>query len=187
MGARSKLGIGLVVAGSMAFAPPAASGEERTCTGTIGATTLDNVRVPQNGKCVLKRTKVQGTIKVERNATLRAKHVRVIGNVQGENARRVNVVKRSRVGGSVQVVQGRSAKVSKSRVTGQILYDENTSFLKILRNRVNGDVQAFQNSGGMRIAGNTIDGNLQCKENSPAPTGGGNVVHGNKEDQCAGL
>jgi hypothetical protein len=60
---------------------------------------------------------------------LRAKRVRVIGNVQGENARRVNVVKRSRVGGSVQVVQGRSAKEQEPG-HGQILYDENTSFLK---------------------------------------------------------
>ena len=63
--------------GLMALVPVTASAEERTCRGTIGATTLDNVRVPQNGKCVLKRTRVMGRVKVERNASLRAKHVRV--------------------------------------------------------------------------------------------------------------
>jgi hypothetical protein len=167
MTVKSKLGVALATVGLTALAPAAASGEERVCTGTIGATTLDNVRVPQDAKCVLKQTKVQGTIKVERNATLRAKRVRVIGNVQGEDARRVNVVKRSRVGGSVQVVQGRAAKVTRSRI--------------------NADVQMFENSGRIRIADNVIDGNLQCKENSQTPIGGGNVVHGNKEDQCAGL
>jgi hypothetical protein len=187
MAVKSKLGVALAMVGLMALVPVTASAEERTCRGTIGATTLDNVRVPQNAECVLKRTHVEGTAKVERNATLRAKRVRVIGNVQGENARRVNVVKRSRVGGSVQVVQGSAAKVAKSRVTGDVLYDENAAFLKIRRNQVNGSVQAFQNTGGVKITKNVIDGNLQCKENAPGPTGGGNVVHGNKEDQCAGL
>jgi hypothetical protein len=94
---------------------------------------------------------------------LRAKRVRVICNVQGQNARRVNVVKRSRVGGSVQVVQGRAAKVTKSKI--------------------NADVQMFENSGRIRIAHNVIDGNLQCKENAQTPIGGDNIVHGNKEDQ----
>ena len=187
MAVKSKLGVALAMVGLMALVPVTASAEERTCRGTIGATTLDNVRVPQNAECVLKRTHVEGTAKVERNATLRAKRVRVIGNVQGENARRVNVVKRSRVGGSVQVVQGSAAKVAKSRVTGDVLYDENAAFLKIRRNQVNGSVQAFQNTGGVKITKNVIDGNLQCKENAPGPTGGGNIVHGNKEDQCAGL
>jgi hypothetical protein len=111
----------------------------------------------------------------------------VVGNVQGENARKVGVIKESRIGGSVQVVQGEAARVARSRVNGDILYDENTSRLRIKKNHVGEDVQAFQNRGGVRIQGNTIDGNLQCKENQPPPSGGGNVVHGNKEDQCAGL
>ena len=187
MAIRSKLGVALATVGLVALVPATASAEERTCRGTIGATTLDNVRVPQNAECVLKGTYVKGTVKVERSATLRAESVRVIGNVQGENARRVNVVKSSRVGGAVQVVQGGAAKVADSRVTGDILYDENAAFLEILRNRVNGDVQAFQNTGGVQISRNAIDGNLQCKENRPRPTGGGNVVQGNKEDQCARL
>jgi hypothetical protein len=170
-----------------ALVPAGAAAEERTCRGTIGAKTLDNVRVPQGAECVLKGTRVKGTVKVERNAVLRARKVNVIGNVQGESARRVNVVRGSRVGGSVQVVQGRAATVRGSRVNGNILYDDNNGFLRVVGNVVGADVQLFQNTGGARVARNTIEGNLQCKENRPRPTGDGNKVHGSKEDQCSRL
>ena len=161
--------------------------EERTCRGTIGATTVDNLRVPQGASCTLNGTRVKGTVKVERNATLTAEDVIVIGNVQAENARRVSVLDGSRIGGSIQVVQGGGATVSDSRITGDILYDENSAALRALRNRVGGSIQAFQNTGGVEIRKNIIDGNLQCKANSPRPVGGGNIVGGNKEDQCARL
>ncbi len=111
----------------------------------------------------------------------------MIGNVQSEDARRVNVVENSRIGGSIQVVQGGAAKVADSKVNADVLYDENNQALKVLRNVVGGNVQAFQNSGGVQISRNTVDGNLQCKENTPSPIGGNNVVDGNKEDQCANL
>jgi hypothetical protein len=170
----------------LAAASPALA-EETVCRGTIGATTLDNVRVPQGATCRLQGTKVKGTVKVERDATLRAEDVVVIGNVQGENARDVMVLDGSRVGGSVQVVQGRRASVRKSRINADILYDENNGPLYIVRNIVGGNVQVFQNTGGVEIRGNRIDGNLQCKANRPPPTGGNNVVQGNKEDQCRRL
>jgi hypothetical protein len=167
--------------------PATAVAEEKTCRGSIGEATHDNIRVPQGATCTLEGTTAKGTVKVERDATLRAHDVRVIGNVQGENAQRVNVVAGSRIGGSVQVVQGGAATVADSRVNADILYDENSEYLKVLRNVVGGDVQAFQNTGGTKISRNAIDGNLQCKENVPRPVGGGNVVQGNKEDQCARL
>jgi len=130
---------------------------------------------------------VQGTVKVETNATLRATDVRVIGNVQAENARLVVVRRSSRVGGSIQVVQSGGARVVGSNVQGDILFDENDRAIEALRNTIGGNLQAFQNTGGVEIRGNQIDGNLQCKENQPRPTGGGNIVQGNKEDQCARL
>jgi hypothetical protein len=135
----------------------------------------------------LNGTSVKGTIKVEGDATLKAFGVRVIGNVQAENARKVVVRDRSKVGGSIQIVQGRAARILKTRVTGDILFDEQDGRLAAKRNRIGGNLQAFQNTGGLRIRANRIDGNLQCKENVPAPTGGDNVVQGNKEDQCASL
>jgi hypothetical protein len=147
-------------------AMPSAYAEERTCRGTLGAITVDNLRVPDRATCTLNGTTVQGTITVGSRAVLRAVDVRVVGNVQSENARRV-VVRSSSVGGSIQHVQGGPAVVR--------------------ANRVSGDVQMFANGGDIVIARNRIDGNLQCKSNTPTPTGGANVVGGNKEDQCARL
>jgi hypothetical protein len=161
--------------------------EERVCRGTIRATTVDNLRVPQYASCVLLGTRVKGTIKVEFNAALRAEDVVVIGNVQAENAKSVRVLDGSRVGGSVQVKQGDGATVSDSRIEGDVQYDSNSAMLRALRNRVGGSIQVFQNTGGVEIRRNVIDGNLQCKENTPRPIGGANIVGGNKEDQCARL
>jgi hypothetical protein len=161
--------------------------EERVCRSSLGAVTVDNLLVPQNARCVLNGTRVKGTIKVSRAAILDAFNVVVIGNVQGEGAARVNVLRGSRIGGSVQVVQGARAAVADSHINGDILYDTQRGLVQALRSRIGGNVQAFQNRGGVTISRNRIDGNLQCKANRPAPRGGGNIVGGNKEDQCARL
>jgi hypothetical protein len=100
-----------------------AMAEERVCTGTLGAVTVDNLLVPPNATCTLYGTRVKGTVKVESNAKLSARKVMVIGNVQAENARLVLVMEKSRIGGSVQVVKGGGATVSDSYVNGNILYD----------------------------------------------------------------
>ena len=163
-----KLGFIAVIAATLAAAVLAvpAFAEERTCRGTIGAKTVDNLRVPQGATCTLNGTRIKGTLKVERGATLKASGIRVVGNIQAEGARSVTVGL-SRIGGSVQIVQGGSSKLN--------------------RNIVNADVQYFGNRGAIRITKNRLGGNLQCKENSRRPTGGGNVVRGTKEDQCARL
>lgn len=183
---RGRVALILAAFGLLMVAGPV-SADERTCRGTIGAATVDNLRVPQGATCTLQGTTVKGTIKVESNAVLRAFGVRVVGNVQGENARKVVVRDGSRVGGSVQVKQGGKAKVIDSQVDGDIQFDDNSAKNAARRNVVGGNVQAFQNNGGVAIFGNRIEGNLQCKENSPHPTGGGNIVGGNKEDQCRGF
>jgi hypothetical protein len=162
---RTSLIGGLAVIAGLAGTTTAAA-EERTCRGSLGAITVDNLRVPQGGTCTLAGTTVKGTLKVERGATLRATSIRVVGNVQAENHKQVNV-SGARVGGSVQIKQGGGSSLSD--------------------NAVGGDVQYFTNVGAISIRSNRIDGNLQCKENRPAPPGGGNVVQGNKEDQCARL
>ena len=175
-------------AGAAAFSlPAAASAEETSCRGTLAAVTVDNLRVPDGATCVLDGTRVKGTVKVESDASLRAFGIRVVGNVQGENARKVAVRDGSRVGGSVQVKQGVAARVSRSVVKGDIQYDENTGRLRANRNKVGGSIQVVGNDALATITDNRVDGNLQCKENNPQPVGGGNVVQGNKEDQCASL
>lgn len=146
---------------------PAAHAEERTCRGTIGKVTVDNLRVPQGATCSLRGTGVKGTVKIGKGATVRIYGARIVGNVQSEGHRSVRL-ERSSVGGSVQLKQGRSVLVH--------------------RNKVKGDVQLFSNrAGGKSVSRNRIDGNLQCKSNRPAPTGGMNIVGGNKEDQCRRL
>jgi hypothetical protein len=177
----------VVALASAAVGASAVSAEERTCRGTLGGITVDNLRVPDGATCTLYGTQVQGTIKVETNAILRAHRITVIGNIQAEDARTVTVDRQSRVGGSIQIVQSGSASILDTHVNADILFDDNTGRLVARRNTIGGNLQAFQNTGGVTIAGNTIDGNLQCKENNPPPTGGNNVVHGNKEDQCARL
>jgi hypothetical protein len=145
-----------------------AHAEEQICRGSLGAITVDNLRVPDRATCTLNGTTVKGTIKVESGATLNASNVRVIGNIQAENHRKVTV-NSSRVGGSIQLVQGGVTGIQSAKLTA---------------NQVNGDVQLFTNVGSQAVSRNRIDGNLQCKENRPAPTGSGNIVGGNKEDQC---
>ena len=166
---------------------PVVQAEERTCRGTLGATTVDNLRVPPRASCTLNGTRVKSTLKVETGATLKAYGIRVVGNVQAEGATRVNVLSNSVIGGSIQIVQGAAATIRYSRINGDLLFDENGRYLEARSNRVGGNLQAFQNTGGVYIYRNTIDGNLQCKANEPRPTGGGNIVYGNKEDQCRRL
>lgn len=175
------------VAGSMLLPAGQAMAEERVCRGTIGAVTVDNLRVPQGATCELNGTYVKGTVKVERGATLKAFGIRVVGNVQAENARNVVVREGSRIGGSVQIVQGGASRILGNRINGDILFDEQDRALTANRNVVGGNLQAFQNTGGVEIRKNRIDGNLQCKENRPPPVGGGNIVQGSKEDQCRSL
>ena len=177
----------VIVASAVGFVAVPAQAEERVCRGSLGAITVDNLRVPDGARCSLEGTKVKGTIKVESNARLLAVDVAVIGNVQAENARRVTVRRTSRVGGSVQVVQGGAARVLRSAINGDVLYDENDALVVANRNTIGGNLQAFQNTGGVEFRKNRIDGNLQCKENVPRPVGGGNIVQGNKENQCARL
>jgi hypothetical protein len=164
-----------------------ARAEETTCQGSLGAVTVDNLRVPQNASCTLDGTRVEGTLKVENNASLTATQVTVIGNIQAEGAARVRVLAGSIISGSVQIKQGGAAELDAVRVVGDIQFESNTQALSATRSRVGGNVQSFQNMGGVVIADNDINGNLQCKENDPAPTGENNLVQGNAEDQCAHL
>ena len=158
-----------------------------TCQGSLGAVTVDNLFVPQNANCSLNGTRVEGTIKVEGNASLTAQQVTIIGNVQAIGASIVEVLAGSTVGGSIQIKDGGAAQINGVRVNGDIQFESNHGMLSTTSNQVGGNVQAFKNKSGITIADNIINGNLQCKENDVLPAGGNNMVYGNKEDQCAGL
>jgi hypothetical protein len=131
-------------------------------------------------------------VHVKADARLIARGVRVGGNIQAENHRRVEVTPRvvddrtlrSRVGGDIQIESGGYGEVRRVVVGGSVQTKQNDGRQLVIRNRVDSDVQAFSNDGGVRIHRNVIDGNLQCKSNKPRPTGDFNQVQGNKEDQC---
>ena len=183
--------IAVALAGVLALSVmvPTAIAEERTCRGAIGPTTVDNLRVPSGAACTLNATKVEGTIKVERNATLTANGVRVIGNIQSEGFQAIAVKKGSKVGGSVQLKNGQSdgsGKVVSTRINGDLQFFSNEAKMVARNNTILGNLQAVENTGGLVIAGNTIAENLQCKQNDPPPVGGGNKA-GDKEGQCAKL
>jgi hypothetical protein len=174
---------------TLVVAVPVALAEERVCRGTIGTTTVDNLRVPQGATCTLNGTRVEGTIKVENRAKLYANGVRVIGNIQSEGFQAIVVREGSRVGGSVQLENGRSGgtgKVISSRINGDVQFFSNQARMVARGNTILANLQAVSNTGGVVIKNNTIAENLQCKQNNPPPTGGGNTA-GDKEDQCRRL
>ena len=183
-----RFGVGVIGVLSLiaVMLPQTALGEERSCRGSLGSVSLDNLRVPQGAKCTLNGTRLNGTITVQRGAVLVANGARINGGIQAENARNV-VVRGSRVGGSIQLKQGGGGTVRGTHVKQDIQYDHNRRALRAVRNRVVGSIQVVGNSGGAAIVRNVVNGNLDCKENRPAPTGGGNRVGGSKTDQCEGL
>ncbi len=174
---------------ALVVAAPAALAEEGVCRGTIGATTVDNLRVPTGATCTLNGTKVKGTIKVENGAKLYANGVRVIGNIQSEGFQTVSVKEGSTVGGSVQLENGLrdgSGRVLNTRINGDLQFFSNRARMIARGNTILANLQANQNKGGLVIKNNRISENLQCKQNNPPPTGGSNTA-GDKEGQCARL
>jgi hypothetical protein len=178
----------MAVLASAVFAS-AAQAEERVCRGTIGATTVDNLRVPQGASCTLNGTRVEGTVKVERNARLTANGIRVKGNVQSEGFKNIVLREASVVVGSVQLENGLSdgsGRVLNTRINGDLQFFSNEARMIARGNTILANFQANQNMGGLVIENNRVAENLQCQSNSPPPTGGNNTA-GDKEGQCASL
>lgn len=174
---------------ALAVFAPAAQAEERVCRGTIGATTVDDLRVPQGASCTLNGTRVEGTVKVERNARLTANGIRVKGNVQSEGFKNIVLRRASVVVGSVQLENGLrdgSGRVLNTRINGDLQFFSNKARMIARGNTILANFQANQNTGGLVIENNRISENLQCQSNNPRPTGGGNTA-GDKEGQCARL
>jgi hypothetical protein len=177
----------VVLVGAL-FVPAApALAQDQACSGSLGAVTVENLGIPQNARCELSGTTVEGNIVVGRGATLHSSGGSVEGNIQAEGAARV-VVRNSRIGGSFQIKQGGGAEIRSTPVEGDIQLESNNGPVQhVIGNTVGGNVQVNQNRGGVDIVGNTIDGNLQCQSNDPAPTGGSNTVRESREGQCESL
>src|SRR5688572_22485152 len=124
---------------TLAFGAPGVGAEERRCTGRIGATTVDNVRVPSGRSCTLEGTRVKGTVYVSNGATLRVVSARIVGNIQSEGHAYVKVSGSTTVGGSIQLKQGGAFVVETARVTGSIQVTSNSGKSRLARNVVNAD------------------------------------------------
>ncbi len=174
---------------ALAVFAPAAQAEERVCRGTIGATTVDNLLVPQGATCTLNATRVEGTVQVKPNATLFANAIRVKGNVQSEGFKNIVLRQGSVVVGSVQLengLRGGSGRVLNTRINGDLQFFQNDARMIARGATILANFQVVQNTGGVALTNNRISQSLQCKQNDPAPTGGGNRA-GDKEGQCARL
>jgi hypothetical protein len=153
------------------------------CRGTLGPETVENVNVPAGATCTLDGTVVQGNVFVRIDARLFSLGATVGGNIQAENAERVEVLSGTSVGGNVQANQGGASTVVDSDVDGDVQLEQNRGPQVVEDTRVGGNMQVNQNSGGVFLNDNVVEENLQCQANSPAPVGAGNLA-GDKEDQC---
>ena len=136
---------GLVLTAAVATAPSAAAGD-RTCRGTIGKVTVDDVKVPKGATCTLKGTRVKGNITVGSKAVLKGHNMRVDGNIQLEQGRGLTL-NRNIVDGDIQVFSNRSG------------------YKNIYSNRVDGNLQCKSNSPAPKGARNIVKGNKedQCR------------------------
>jgi hypothetical protein len=97
-----------LAAAALAVVPAgAALAEERACRGSLGAVTVDNLRVP-SGHLHAERHDRQGHAQGRARRDPGRAGIRVVGNVQGEGAASVQLTGAT-VGGSVQVKQGGGA------------------------------------------------------------------------------
>ncbi len=132
--------------------------------GALGATRWSTYVCPKT-PLDAGRNQVEGTIKVERNATLyatmcRDRHVR-------RRMRSCRGAAGSTVGGSVQIVQSGAARSIRCTSNGDIYFDENDRFLRqpAMHRRQSPGLPKF---GWVSITDNTIDGNCSAGK-QPAP------------------
>lgn len=162
----------------------AQAGDAR-CRSTLTGS-YDNVVVPADASCTLRRAQVSGSVQVMRGARLFSLGSQIEGNVQADDAAGVDVTG-GRVGGNVQIKRSRAITVSEAIVVGDVQLEQNTGVMVVNGNRIQGGLQVMGNrSARLGIDNNRVQGDLQCKQNSPRPTGTRNEAAG-KHGECRGL
>jgi cytoskeletal protein CcmA (bactofilin family) len=157
---------------------PATAVNPERCNGRIGAVTVEKVVVPSGATCTLEGTRVQGNVTVRTEAILVAVGVRVDGNIQAEDARRVEVVAQSYVDGNIQVKRRAFALVEESTIDGDLQVEERGASLEAWGNVIGGDLQVKEAEGAL-IEDNQVEGNLQLEENRRVLAAFRNDVLGN--------
>lgn len=150
----------------------------RSCNGTIGAVTVDEVTVPFGATCRLEGTIVEGDIKVFPGGTLDASAVRVDGNVQAVDAAAVTLRDASRVNGDVQVKRRALATVTDTYIGGDLQVEERDASLVARNVTVDGNVQVSK-AATASLTELRVDGDVQFVENRRALSAVSTVVRGN--------
>ena len=171
---------------------PINTDENFNCRGTVRGT-FANVFVPTGATCSLQRSTVNGNVLAREGSRLYVSDTRVAGNIDGVEARVVQV-KGGSLGGSIQIADGSSAGELGAAVyggtvltQGNIKVEENSigSSLEVAGNYVAQNIQVFKNrgTGQKSVRDNRVLQIVQCKENT-APFVGGPNDAAEAEEQC---
>lgn len=128
--------------------------ENFDCRGTVSGRTFANVFVPAGATCRLQRSRVNGNVLARERSRLYVSDTRVAGNIDGVEARVVQV-KGGSLGGSIQIADGSSAgELGAAVYGGTVLTQGNIQIIKM-------------NTGSIRIADVRLrEGNIKVEENS---------------------
>jgi hypothetical protein len=127
--------------------------ENYNCTGTVSGT-FANVFVPAEATCNLRSSTVNGNVLARERSRLYVSDTRVAGNIDGVEARVVQV-KGGSLGGSIQIADGSSLGELGAAVYGETVLTQ-------------GNIQIINmNTGSIRIADVWLEkGNIKVEENS---------------------
>ncbi len=173
---RSRLLASLIFAcisvGALGLAAPARA--DVTCSGTLGVgPVVGNVIVPAGASCQLLGTgPITGNVQFGQDSKLLTENATVVGNIQGEGARRVWIyntivtdIQLKKVTFQIIIGSDRTCKAD-PLVLGRIQLEENSANIGICKMSTRQDVQLTKNTGRILVDDNTIGEDLQVAENT---------------------
>lgn len=163
--------------------------ENFDCVGTFSGS-FANVFVPEGRTCRLERATVSGNVLARDGSSLFVSDTRVDGNIDGVEARTVQV-RGGSLGGSIQIQEGSSPGQTGAAVYGgTVLTQGNITIQKMNTGTIRiadvvlrkGNIQVQENAvgSGLEIVRNRVAQNLQVFVNRGA---GAKIVQGNTVEQ----
>jgi hypothetical protein len=167
-------------------AAPIDTDENFDCRGTVRGT-FANVFVPAGATCSLQRSTVNGNVLAREGSRLYVSDTRVAGNIDGVEARVVQV-KGGSLGGSIQIADGSSAgELGASVYGGTVLTQGNIQIIKMNTGSIRiadvrlekGNIKVEENStgSGLEVVRNSVAQNIQVNKNRGS---GRKAVRGNR-------
>jgi hypothetical protein len=167
-------------------AAPITTDENFNCRGTVRGT-FANVFVPAGATCSLQRSTVNGNVLARENSRLYVSDTRVAGNIDGVEARVVQV-KGGSLGGSIQIADGSSPGALGAAVYGgTVLTQGNIQIIKMNTGTIRiadvvlrkGNIKVEENAtgSGLEVVRNQVAQNIQVNKNRGS---GRKAVRGNR-------